>query len=98
MNSIVETKVRDYLRQTMHYDPYQAGTITGVIRQLARSTGHEVDDRFAKASLSAGPEGRIASAIVNRALGGGGCETSMYTIRSEADRWLRTTSLKGAFS
>ena len=96
MSALVETRVRDYLKQTMHYDPNEAGTITYVIRQLARVAGYEVDERFARASLTAGPEGRVASAIVDRALGGGGCETSMYTIRHQADHWLRTTSLKGA--
>ena len=96
MNALVETKVRDYLKQTMHYDPYQAGTITYVVRQLAQVVGHGVDERFARVGLGAGPEARVAAAIVDRALGGGGCETSMYTIRQHTDHWLRTTSLKGA--
>lgn len=95
MNALVEAKVRDYLRTVMHYNPHQAGTIVYVMRQLARATGYEIDERFARASLGAGPEGRIASAIVDRALGGGGCETSMYTIRVHTDTWLRRTGLKG---
>jgi hypothetical protein len=95
MNAIVETKVRDYLRAVLHYSPIQAGTVVYVIRQLARASGYEVDERFARAGLAAGPEARVASAIVDRALGGGGCETSMYTIRLHTDAWLRTTSLKG---
>lgn len=95
MNSIVETKVRDYLGKQMHYGPLQAGTIVYVIRQLARAVGHEVDERFSQAGLSVGPEARVGAAIVDRALGGGGCETSMYTIQVHTETWLRTTSLKG---
>jgi hypothetical protein len=96
MNAIVETRVRDFLKQDMHYDLNEAGTITYVIRQVARVAGYDVDERFAAASLAAGPEGRVASAIVSRALGGGGCDTSMYTIRIHTDHWLRTTGLKEA--
>lgn len=95
MNFIVETKVRDYLRRQMHFNPIQAGTVTYVIRQHARASGYEVDERFAEAGLGAGPEARVGAAIVDRALGRGGCETSMYTIRLHTERWLRTTSLKG---
>jgi hypothetical protein len=95
MNAIVETKVRDHLRQVMRYSPHQAGTIVYVMRGLARVAGHELDERFARASLAAGPEARVASAIVDRALGGGGCETSMYAIRVHTEAWLRTTGLKG---
>lgn len=95
MNSIEEAKVRGYLQYTLHYDPYDCGTIVYCIRSLARMGGHDLDHRFAHAGLGAGPEARIATGIVDRALGGGGCETAMYTVRSEIKKWLQTTAAKG---
>ncbi len=96
MNSIVEAKVRTYLQDRLHYDPYECGAVVKNLRSLARTAGHELDDRFAHSGLGSGPEGRVAAGIVELALGGGGSETSMYTIRQEIDRWLRTTPLTGA--
>lgn len=98
MNSLVEAEIRNYLTGEMHYDPYQAGTIVFCMRALARAGGYDLDEHFAQASLGAGPEARVASTIVERALGGGGCETSMYTIRRQIEDWLRTTPLKGAIA
>ena len=95
MNSIDEAKVRGYLQYDLHYDPYQTGTVLYNMTSLARAAGHEIDHRFAIAGLGAGPECRVASGITNLALGGGGCETSMYAIRKEITRWLETTSAKG---
>ncbi len=95
MNSIDEANVRNYLRYRLQYDPYECGSIVYNIRSLARMAGHDIDHRFAHAGLGAGPEARIAAGIVDLALGGGGCETSMYTIRQEIDRWLRVTPPKG---
>ena len=95
MNSIEEAKVRAYLQYELHYDPYDVGTIIYCMRNLAGMAGHDLDHRFARAGLGAGPEARVAAGIVDLALGGGGCETAMYTIRTEIDRWLRTTSAKG---
>ena len=71
MNSIVEARVRGYLQYGLQYDPYDCGTIIRNMVDLARAAGHELDDRFAFAGLGAGPENRVASGIVNLALGGG---------------------------
>jgi len=95
MISIIEGKVRDYLRWTLGYNPYDVGTIVFNIRGLARMAGYELDDRFAGANLGAGPEARVASGIVGLALGKGGCESSMYAIRDEIGKWLRRTPPKG---
>lgn len=95
MNSIDEAKVRGYLQQDLHYDLYQTGAVMYNMASLARAAGHEIDHRFAAVGLGAGPECRIASGITSLALGGGGCETSMYAIRKEIARWLDTTSAKG---
>jgi len=91
MNSIVEAKIGDYLRSRLHLGPYECGAVVYCIRNLARMAGHDLDDRFAGAGLGAGPEARVGAAIVDLALGGGGCETSEYTIRQEVARWLWTT-------
>jgi len=93
MNSIEEAKVRKFLYYDLHYDPYQVGTIIYNMNELARVTGHELDHRFAGAGLGAGPECRVASGIVDLALGGGGCETSMY--RKEIEMWLLKSPSKG---
>jgi len=91
MDSLVEAKVRDYLRDCMRCGPVECGTVLVNMRSVARMSGFALDDRFANAGLGAGPEARVASAIVQLALGGGGVETPEYTIRSQVDRWLRTT-------
>lgn len=96
MNMLAEAEIREYLKNVMRYNPFEAGTILFALRNLAHSAGHELDERLARAGLAAGPEGRIASSIVSRALGMGGCDTSMYTIRLHTDGWLQTTSRKGA--
>ncbi len=95
MNSIDEAKVRGFLQYDLHYDQFQTGTVMYNMTALARAAGHEIDHRFASAGLGAGPECRVASGIISLALGGGGCETSMYAIRTEIGRWLETTSAKG---
>jgi hypothetical protein len=95
MNALAEAKIRDYLREMLHYDPYQAGTIVYRMRELARAAGHELDERFARANLGAGPEARVACTIVALALGAGGGESSMYAVRKQIDEWLRRTPAKG---
>ncbi len=95
MNSIVEAKIRDYLRYDLHCRPYDCGTIIECMTSLARAAGHDLDESFAHAGLGAGPEARVASAIVERALGGGGSETPEYAIKTEISRWIRSHPRKG---
>ena len=95
MNSIVEAKIRDFLRYDLHCRPYDCGTIVECMTSLARMAGYDLDETFARAGLGAGPEARVAAAIVDRALGGGGCETSDYAIRTEISRWIRSHPRKG---
>ena len=47
------------------------------------------------AGLGAGPEARIASGITDKALGGGGCETSDYAVRSQIREWLLRNVRRG---
>lgn len=95
MDSIVEGKVKMYLTNWLKYDVYDCGTIFECMRALAVKTGAELDERFGYAGMAAGPEGRIASAIVDRALIGGRNEASDYSIRKQIDEWLRTNTRKG---
>ncbi len=95
MNSIVEAKVNDLLKHDFHFRAYDCGTVIECIRSLAQAAGYDLDDRFAHAGLGAGPEARIASVIVDRALLGGGCEAPDYAIKQEVDRWIRSHPRKG---
>lgn len=97
MNSIVEERVKGYLRTRLHYDPYACGAILFNMRQAARVAGFGVDERFSRAGLSAGPEARVASGIVGQALGGGkGDAVSAHVMGQVLARWLRTTPSMGA--
>jgi hypothetical protein len=95
MNSVVEAKVNDLLTNELHYRPHDCGTVIEHIRDLARVAGHDLDERFAQAGLGAGPEARVASAIVEFALGGGGRETPEDAMRTEINRWIRINPRKG---
>jgi len=89
MNAIVEGKVKGFLQNWLHYNPTQCNTITRCIRDLARPAGYDLDDRFAGAGLGAGPEPCIASTLVEKAIGRGGCSISDYEIRMHCEKWLR---------
>jgi hypothetical protein len=95
MNSLVESDVKLYLQTWLRCDPFDCGTIVECMRNQARIAGHELDHRFAGAGLAAGPEARVAACIVERALGGNGCETSDYTVRKQIDDWIRLNPRKG---
>lgn len=98
MNAISEARIRAYLADRWHYNPYQIGAIVLNMRALARMSGRELDDKFRHAGLGAGPEARVAAGITDLALGGGGCETSEYAIQQEIGHWLRTTQPVGAIA
>ncbi len=97
MSSIVEAKVADFLQNWLRYDPNDSGTVLEQIRALARVSGFELDERFARAGMAAGPEGRVASRIVGRALRRRGNGTTEYAMRKEIDAWLRGNTSKGRF-
>ena len=95
MDSLVEAKVKDFLWNWLHYNPYDLGTIVECMRHQARVAGTDLEEDFRFAGLGAGPEGRIAAGIVDRALLGGGCETSDYAIRMQLEEWVRKNPRKG---
>ena len=92
MDSIVEGKIKLYLQQALHYDQHEAGTILHCMRNLARHGGFDLDEKFGQVGMAAGPEGGVASAIVDRALIGGKPECTDFQIRQQIGTWLRTTS------
>lgn len=92
MNSLVQDRVRQYLQTRLQYDPFSCGAILFNMRHAAQVAGFELDHRFAHAGLSAGPDARVASGIVDRALGGGGGGVvSDPIMKSTLDRWVQTT-------
>ncbi len=96
MDSNATARVKKWLVNVLYRDPNECGAIFFNIRELARKGGFDVDRRFAHAGLSAGPEGRIAASIVDRAMcGGDGRGTSLYSIRQMVDHWVNTTRPMG---
>lgn len=95
MNAIVEAKVKDLLKLKYYVNPYDCGTIVDRMNMLARAAGYDLDERFARAGMGAGPEGRVASTIVDMATLGGGGETPEYTIRQTLNMWIRTNRQLG---
>lgn len=96
MNSLVEARVRTFLRNRLYRDAYECGAIMFNIRNCARVAGHDTDRRFAQAGLATGPDSRVASAIVDEATGGGGGNAvSHYEMKAQIDRWVRNTPQMG---
>jgi len=96
MDSLVQAKVTAFLRNRFQIDPVECTTVLRKIRELARAAGYGLDAQFAGAGLGSGPEGRVASSIVERALGGGGSATSEKDIRLTLERWIRNSPPVGA--
>ena len=96
MNSLVEERVKSYLRNRLRYGPYDCGAVLLNMRNVARTAGYDLDHRFARAGLAAGPDACVAASLVNHALGGGGgSAVGEYRMRQTIDRWVRTTSPMG---
>lgn len=95
MNSITEQQIRMFLTEDLRYPKEDCGTVLDCMTFQAVAAGHDLDDRFARASLGAGPEARVASQIVGRALGGSGLEVPEYAMRKQIDEWIRKNPRKG---
>jgi hypothetical protein len=95
MDAIIEAKVMDYLWNNHYCKYYDTGTVLEAMRSLARMSGRDLNESFRFAGMGAGPEARIASGIVDLALGGGGCDTSEYAIRMHIRDWLHRQPRKG---
>ncbi len=94
MDSLVEAKVQEYLINTLQVRHVDAPTVLQCMRDLARVRGHEIDEQFGElgSSDNAGPEAQVAAAIVQRAIGKGGTETSDYDVRKQIEQWLVKTA------
>jgi len=91
MEPLAEEYVRMFLRTQFHLDLSQVNVVLTRMASAARVGGYDLDDRFATAGLGAGPEARVAAAIVGRSLVGvgGGDAIDKAEIRDTLARWLR---------
>lgn len=89
MESNVETRVKQYLRKRLQYQPVQAGTLVYLLREAARATGHDLDQAFAGIGLGAGVEAKLAAEVCGRALTSGTCTTAESVLRKHLDALLR---------
>ncbi len=87
MDSIVDSQIAQYLKNELHCDPMQVGSAVAQIRSLAQMAGFGMDRQFASAGLRAGPEARIAAAIVGLATGDSSSGISTYVIKQQIERW-----------
>ena len=87
MDSIIDSQIAKYLKNELHCDPIQVGGAIAQIRSLAKMAGFGVDRQFASAGLRAGPEARIAAAVVGLATGDTGSGVSAYAIKQRIERW-----------
>lgn len=87
MDSIVDSRIAQYLKNELHLDPMQVGSVIAQIRSLAKMAGFGVDRQFASAGLRAGPEARIAAAIVGLATGDTSAGISTYAIKKQIEIW-----------
>ena len=95
MNSLVHARVKQYLQHRLRCEPHACGAVLFNMQKVARVAGYDLDQRFARAGLGAGPEAEVASGIVDRALGGGGNAVTEHVLKQTLDRWTRTTSGMG---
>ncbi len=96
MESLAEARIRTFLRERLKYGAYDCGAVLYRMRKAARVAGFELDRRFSHAGLAAGPEARVAAAITDQALGGGGGDAvSAPLMRTVINRWIHTTAPKG---
>jgi len=87
--TLSEVRLKQYLNRHFHLDPNERAAVVLKMRALARAGGHVLDAKFAQSGLGAGPEARIASAIVARVLGTSGSATDENEIRLYLNKWIR---------
>lgn len=95
MNTLLEAKLDSLLSQKYRCNPNDARTVLDCIQHQARVAGFELDVNYRFAGLGAGPEGRVASSLVDQALLGGGCESSEYAVRQQIRDWIRFNPRRG---
>ena len=96
MDSLVMARVKTFLLNVLRRNRDELGAILFNMRSAARSCGHSLDGNFGGKGLSVGPDARVASGIVDRALGrGGGDPVTVSIMNKTIDKWVRVTGPKG---
>ncbi len=96
MNSLVQSRIRRFLRERLYVKFSDLGAVMFNVRNLARTSGHPLDHTFGESGLASGPESRIACMLVNRAFGRTGDATSLYEVKNKIDEWIRTMPPMGS--
>ncbi len=96
MDSLVQSRIRRFLRERLYVNYHDTGAIMFNLRKLARTSAYALDHSFGESGLASGPESRVACMLVNRAFGRSGDGTSLYEVKKKIDEWIRLTPPMGA--
>ena len=96
MDSLVQSRIRRFLRERLDVKYHDTGAIMYNLRKLARTSAYALDAAFGESGLASGPESRVACMLVNRAHGRTGDCTSLYVVKQKIDEWIRKTPPMGA--
>lgn len=96
MDSLVQSRIRRFLRERLYVKYHDTGAIMFNVRNLARASAFALDDSFGESGLASGPESRVACMLVNRAFGRTGDATSLYVVKKKIEEWIRLTPPMGA--
>lgn len=96
MDSLVIARVKTFLAKVLRRKQDEFGAILFNMRAAAQSCGHDLDGDFGGKGLAVGPDARVASSIVDRALGRGGGDPVTDSIMNKTiDKWVRVTGPMG---
>ena len=96
MDSLVQSRIRRFLRERLDVKYHDTGAIMYNLRKLARTSAFALDAAFGESGLASGPESRVACMLVNRAFGRTGDATSLYVVKKKIEEWIRLTPPMGA--
>ena len=96
MDSLVQSRIRRFLRERLYVDYHNTGAVMFNVRKLARTSAYALDHTFGESGLASGPESRVACMLVNRAFGRTGDGTSLYVVKKKIEEWIRLTPPMGA--
>ncbi len=96
MDSLIQSRIRRFLRERLYVNYHDTGAIMFNLRKLARKSAYALDHSFGESGLASGPESRVACMLVNRAFGRTGDCTSLYVVKQKIDEWIRLTPPMGA--
>ncbi|MCH8150352.1 MAG: hypothetical protein IH987_20640 [Planctomycetes bacterium] len=96
MDSLVQSRIRRFLRERLYVNYHDTGAVMYNVRKLARVSAYALDQSFGESGLACGPESRVACMLVNRAFGRSGDGTSLYAVKQKIEEWIRLTPPMGA--